>query len=114
MPRLLLAVLLLAAASPVQAADGAKLFALQCRSCHGAASTPAGPALAGVAGARIAARKDFKYSAALAGKGGTWTDASLDAYLTAPGRFAPGGRMVTAIPSAENRQALVAYLKTLR
>lgn len=97
-----------------QAPDGAKLFANQCKFCHGAASTPAGPALNGVAGARTASRPGFKYSPALSAKGGTWTDAALDQFLTSPSAYAPGSRMVVKVASPDNRAALIAYLKTLK
>lgn len=100
-------------ASPALAADGAQLFA-QCKVCHAAASTPMGPTLKGVAGAKIAGRTDFNYSPALKGKGGTWTDANLNAFLSGPGKFAPGAKMPISVPSAENRAALVAYLKTVK
>lgn len=103
-----------AGAAHAQAPDGAKLFAGQCKVCHGAASTPAGPALKGVAGAKVASRPGFKYSAALSAKGGTWTDAALDAYLTSPTTFAPGSRMVLKVANPANRKALVAHLKTLK
>lgn len=116
MPRLvaLLVPLVLALASPAAAADGAKLFALQCKSCHGAKSTLMGPSLAGVAGGKIAGRSDYKYSPGLIAKGGTWSDTALDAYMAKPTVFAPGTRMLAAVPAAENRAALVAYLKTLK
>lgn len=108
------AAMILAGGAEAQTPDGAKLFATQCRVCHGAASTPAGPALKGVAGAKVASRPGYKYSPALTAKGGTWTDASLDAYLAAPTTFAPGSRMVLKVASPVNRGALIAYLKTLR
>ena len=101
-----------AVATPSLAADGAKLFALQCKSCHGAKSTLMGPALDGVAGAKIAARTDFKYSAGLKAKSGTWTAANLDAYLAKPAGFAPGTRMTTAVTNADSRKAIVDYLAT--
>jgi|TARA_R100000935_G_scaffold48554_1_gene73195 cytochrome c len=115
----LLAGLLLAAApglaqAQAAASTGARLFNLQCKTCHGDKSTPAGPTLTGVAGAPIAARSDFNYSAALKAKGGTWTDAALDAYLAKPMAFAPGTRMMVAVPDANNRAAIVAYMKTLK
>lgn len=99
------------AAGPVLAADGAQLFNMQCKMCHN--GTPMGPPLAGVAGGPIAA-KAFAYSPALKAKGGTWTDASLDAFLKAPTTFAPGTKMMIAVPNDENRAAIVAYLKTLK
>lgn len=103
-----------AIAAPACAADGDKLFALQCKSCHGAASSLMGPSLAGVGGARIAARSDFKYSAGLKAKSGVWTEANLDAYLASPGGFAPGTRMNTGVPDAAARKAIVDYLGTLK
>lgn len=99
------------AAQPAAAADGQQLFNMQCKMCH--AGGPMGPALNGVAGGKIAA-KDFAYSPALKAKGGTWTDANLDAFLGAPTKFAPGTKMMIAVPSAENRTAIIAYLKTLK
>jgi cytochrome c len=105
---------LVIAATPAAAADGAKLFALQCKSCHAAKSSPMGPSLTGVAGAAVAGRTDYKYSAGLVAKGGKWTDAALDAYLAKPATFAPGTRMTYAVPVAENRTAIIGYLKTLK
>ena len=96
------------------AADGAKLFQLQCKTCHQAKSTPMGPSLGGVAGRPIASLSDFTYSAGLKAKGGTWTDAALDAYLTSPAKFAAGTKMPAAVPAAADRAAVIAYLKTLK
>jgi cytochrome c2 len=97
-----------------QAADGAKTFQLQCKTCHQAKSTPMGPSLNGVAGRKVASLSDYKYSPALAAKGGAWTDTSLDAFLAAPGKFAPGSKMPAALPGAPDRVAVIAYLKTLK
>jgi len=98
-------------AAPALAADGAQLFNMQCKMCH--SGGPMGPSLNGVAGGKIAA-KDFAYSPALKAKGGTWTDANLDAFLKAPAQFAPGTKMLIAVPSDENRAALIGFLKTLK
>ena len=101
-------------AVPALAADGARTYNLQCRTCHAAKSSVAGPSLNGVAGRKIAGLTDFAYSAALKGKAGAWTDAALDAYLAAPTKFAPGGRMITALASPADRAAVIAHLKTLK
>ena len=101
------------AASPVLAADGAQLFAMQCKMCHATAGSPMAPSLAGVAGSKIAS-KGFAYSPALKAKGGVWTDANLDAFLKMPSAFAPGTKMMISVPSDPNRAALVGYLKTLK
>jgi len=99
------------AAAPALAADGAQLFNMQCKMCHG--GSPMGPALTGVAGGPIAA-KAYAYSPALKAKGGAWTDANLDAFLKAPAAFAPGTKMMISVPSGESRTALIGYLKTLK
>ena len=113
--RLAACVALLSAAPAAAAEDGARAFALQCGGCHAAKSTVAGPSLAGVAGANIAARSDFSYSAALKAKAGeTWSESNLDAYLKAPASFAPGTRMVFAVPAAETRAAIVKHLQSLK
>ena len=99
------------AASPALAQDGAQLFNMQCKMCHN--GTPMGPSLAGVAGGPIAA-KTFAYSPGLKAKGGTWTDANLDAFLKAPATFAPGTRMLISVGAEPNRKAIIEYLKTLK
>jgi cytochrome c len=101
------------AASPALAQDGAKLFDQRCKVCHTPASTPMGPALKGVYGAKIASRPGFKYSPALSAKDGPWNDALLDTWLSGPFKFAPGTRMSINVPAAADRTALIGYLKTL-
>ncbi len=96
------------------AADGAKIFQLQCKTCHQAKSTPMGPSLTDVAGRKIAGLGDFTYSAGLKAKAGTWTDANLDAFLAGPAKFAPGSRMPASVAAPADRAAVVAYLKTLK
>ncbi|MDO8901141.1 MAG: c-type cytochrome [Phenylobacterium sp.] len=119
LPALLAGLVLAAAPGLVLAqapasSQGARLFNMQCKTCHGEKSTPAGPSLTGIAGGPIAGRDDYAYSPGLKAKGGTWTDAALDAYLAKPLAFAPGTRMMVAVPDANNRAAIVAYMKTLK
>ena len=106
-----LAAVLTLAAAPALAADGAQLFNMQCKMCHG--GSVMGPNLAGVAGGKIGAGA-FASSPALKAKGGTWTDANLDTYLKQPASFAPGTKMLINVPNDENRAAIIAYLKTLK
>ncbi len=102
-------------AGPALAANGAQLFTAQCKMCHQAKSGPMAPTLAGVAGAKIASRPGFTYSAALKAKSTqTWTDANLDAYLANPAGFAPGTRMMVKVAAPADRKALIGYLKTLK
>jgi cytochrome c len=105
--------ILLALAAPATAADGQKIFQLQCRTCHLAKSSLSGPSLIGVSKRSIAALPDYAFSEGLKSKGGTWTDENLDAFMAAPKKFAPGTRMPGAWPVAADRAALIAYMKTL-
>jgi cytochrome c len=99
------------AAGPALAQDGAQLFNMQCKMCHNGG--PMGPSLAGAAGGPIAA-KQFAYSPGLKAKGGTWTDANLDAFLKGPAAFAPGTKMLISVGAEPNRKAIIEYLKTLK
>ncbi|MBX3484563.1 c-type cytochrome [Phenylobacterium sp.] len=107
-----LAALLSLSAAPALAADGAQLFNMQCKMCHG--GSVMGPTLNGVAGGDIASKPGFAYSPGLKAKGGTWTDANLDAFLKAPAQFAPGTKMLIGVPAEENRAAIIDYLKALK
>ncbi len=103
-------------ASPACAADGGQLFADQCASCHvtAGASSEAGPSLAGVIWRRLAARDDFAYSPALKSRGGAWSPARLEDYLKDTQAFAPGTSMYFVVTDAEERKAIVGYLRSGR
>ena len=105
------------AASAQDAAAGKAAFGARCGGCHQVAASssgPMGPSLKGVYGRKIGSLGDFAYSAALKGKGGSWTVASLDAFLTSPVKFSPGGKMFTAVTAPADRANLIAYLKTAK
>lgn len=98
-------------------ASGQKLFGQRCAACHGTSAAekkPLGPHLAGVIGRKAAGVADFKYSPALAGMNLSWNDKNLDEFLAAPAKLAPGTTMVVGVPQAEDREDLIAYLKTLK
>jgi len=115
--RALFFTLLVFAAGPVLAQNaGADAFNDNCAACHGldSASNPVAPTLKGVAGRKIAGLTDFDYSPALKAKGGTWTDANLDAFIKDPQSFAPGSGMPSGEPDQARRQAIIAYLKSVK
>jgi cytochrome c len=96
---------------------GKSMFNGRCGACHQVAdakSGPAAPSLKGVYGRKIASLPDFNYSSALKAKGGTWTDANLDAWLSGPAKFAPGTKMFVAVTNAADRATLIGYLKTAK
>ena len=105
---------LLAEADP---AAGEKI-ASKCKSCHtfdeGGANR-IGPNLYGVMGRKIAGHEGFSYGDALKAKAAeSWTYDNLNAFLTSPRDWAPGTKMTFAgIKSAEDRAALLAYLRQL-
>lgn len=107
-----------ALARVASAAAGAAVFG-RCAACHsiGAGSPDRdGPNLYGVVGQPVAQnRPRFAYTAALRGVGGRWTGARLDAWLTAPQRFAPGTSMrFEGLADPLDRADVIAYLATQR
>ncbi|NIJ38345.1 cytochrome c [Sphingopyxis panaciterrae] len=95
-------------------AKGEAVFA-KCAACHTINSGGAngiGPNLFGTLGEEIGHGKHgFAFSSALAGMGGTWDFAKMDAWLTSPRKFAPGTKMSFAgLGSAEDRANLIVYL----
>jgi cytochrome c len=96
--------------------DGARLFRM-CMPCHaGEKNAPhrIGSNLWGIVGSRKAAHPDYRYSAALKAKGGTWSYRDLAEYLHNPRTFAPGTSMSFA-GMTDNRKIadLLVYLRTL-
>ncbi|MCA8888319.1 MAG: c-type cytochrome [Parvularculaceae bacterium] len=93
-----------------------------CAVCHAVTDPTApdyrkliGPSLYVVYGASSAHQEGFAYSAAMMSADITWDDANLDAYIHNPQKFMPGNMMsFPGEPRAEKREAIIAYLKTLK
>jgi len=108
-----IAAALLLAAAPARAADGAALFATHCAECHSLkeGKDKKGPSLLASVSKPAGGRNGFVYSDALKASGLVWTPETLDAYIAAPGKKLPGGKMkFDGLPDATERAALVAYL----
>ncbi|MEN8181833.1 MAG: FAD-dependent oxidoreductase [Myxococcota bacterium] len=90
----------------------------QCAVCHptdASGSHGAGPNLRGVIGRPAASAPDFAYSEALRGRGTTWTDQELDAFLTEPAGYAPGTSMPFAgLKDPTDRAAVIRFLRDLK
>jgi|GEM_PF-214983 cytochrome c2 len=86
-----------------------------CSGCHNIRfrSHGIGPDLHGVVGAPIARHTDrYKYSNALKGLSGVWTESRLHSFLADPQAFAPGTTMdIEGINDYEKRQSIIDYLK---
>lgn len=95
---------------------GREVFQQNCALCHGTGgeATGQGPSLAGVVGRRAGSQPDFGYTPALAKSGLTWDAATLGKFLADPGALVPGTNMIVALPSAEDRRDVVAFLSTLQ
>lgn len=100
-------------------ADPAKGQALTkvCATCHSfekGAAAKVGPDLYGVVGRPKGSAAGFSYSDAMKAKGGDWTFADLDSFITSPKSFVPGTKMgYGGEPDAGKRADIIAYLRTL-
>jgi aldose sugar dehydrogenase len=95
-----------------QAAIGRDTFNARCASCHDlSGANGAGPSLAGLMTRKIGSTPGFAYSAALAGRKDRWDEKRLKAYLSNPQAAVPGTSMPPAGVSAEEAEAVVAYLR---
>jgi cytochrome c len=103
-----------AAATTDPAADAAA-FA-PCAACHSTrpGENKIGPSLAGVLGRTSGSAPGFNYSGALKEAQIAWNETTLDKYLQNPTGFVRGTKMFTALRNPEQRQRVIAYLKTLQ
>lgn len=97
------------------AANGQRDFS-RCAACHAvqAGHNGIGPSLASVVGRQSGTEAGYHYSPAMTGAHITWDDASLDRFLTNPQSVVHGTKMFIAVPDAQQRQDIIAYLETLK
>lgn len=107
-------------AALVEAADaekGAKLFN-KCKACHSndqGGANKVGPPLWNIVGRDKAAVEGFKYSEAMAAKGGAWDNEALAHFLHKPKEYIEGTKMIFAGFSNNDDVAnMLAYLNTLK
>jgi cytochrome c len=108
--------LALPSAAPAQeTGDGERLFRQRCGTCHAlqAGQTRAGPHLDGIIGRRAGSVEGARYSRALQESGIVWDETTLDNFLANPRKTVPGTSMMVALPNADQRKAIIAYLKSL-
>ena len=102
-----------ASTSPAAAQDAAKgkqLFQT-CAACHSGQPGSLGPNLKGVVGRRAGSVPGFRYSAAMAKSGLTWTPTTLKAFLQHPQATVPGNRMpFGGFSNPADADAVIKYL----
>ena len=91
--------------------------AKKCAACHTFAKgdkNGVGPNLFGIVGDHKGEGRGFNFSAAMKGKGGTWTIDDLNQFITNPKGFVPGTAMGFAgIQKDSERADVIAYLNSL-
>jgi cytochrome c len=96
------------------AAEGEKIFAHKCATCHKigeGAKNFVGPELNGLIGRKTGSVPDYNYSDANKSSGITWDDATLNEFLTNPKAKIPGTKMMFAgLPNDTDKANVVAYL----
>jgi cytochrome c len=93
------------------AARGKAVFEKRCTGCHTMEADREGPRLAGVFGRKAGSVAGFGYSPGLKNSGITWTDATLERWLSDPDLVVKDNNMSIGVPKAEERRDLIAYLK---
>jgi cytochrome c len=93
------------------ATRGKAVFEKRCTGCHAMEADREGPRLAGVYGRKAGSVAGFAYSPGLKNSGITWTDATLEKWLSDPDLVVKDNNMSIAVPKAEERRDLIAYLR---
>ena len=87
---------------PGNAAHGQVVFDKRCTGCHAMDSDREGPRLAGVFGRRAGSVPGFSYSDGLKASGLTWTDTTLERWLSGPDMVVPDTKMDFYVPKRTN------------
>jgi cytochrome c len=103
------------AASAQEAGDGERLFRQRCAACHAleTGQSKAGPHLDGIIGRKAGSVEGARYSRALQASQIVWDEATLDNFLANPRRAVAGTTMTIGVPNADQRKAIIAYLKSV-
>lgn len=106
------------AATVAQAAGdpalGKQLYEQRCSGCHSVDTNRIGPLHQGVFGRKAGSVPQFNYSDALRHSKIVWDEKTLTQWLANPEALIPGQKMGYQVANAQDRDQLVAYLKTLK
>jgi cytochrome c len=92
--------------------QGRELFTRRCSGCHALDNNREGPRLRGIYGRKAGGVPEFTYSDALKKLNLNWDDTSLDRWLADPDAMAPDTDMAFRLSAAEERKAVIAWLRT--
>ena len=92
---------------------GRELYVKRCGGCHGLDNAKVGPPLRRIVGRRAAADPSFPYSDGLKKAGLVWDEATLDRWLSNPEALVFDNEMGFQLSRAEERSAIIEYLKQL-
>jgi len=104
------------AASAAHAANGDSAHGAQiyqrCQLCHSIERDLVGPRHLGLFGRKAGSIAGYAYSAAMKNSGITWSEDTLNQFLSGPQGYVPGTRMTfTGLPNEQDRADVIAYLK---
>jgi cytochrome c len=85
-----------------------------CMGCHSLDEDDVGPHHRGVVGRVAGTVPGYAYSPALKNSHIVWSPDTLDRWLTNPQALVPGVKMFFALPSAQDRADVIAYLTEQR
>jgi len=85
-----------------------------CMGCHSLDEDDVGPRHRGVVGRTAGTVPDYAYSPALKSSHIVWDADTLDRWLTNPQALVPGAKMFFAMPNAQDRADVIAYLAEQR
>ncbi|MGE0714178.1 MAG: cytochrome c family protein [Alphaproteobacteria bacterium] len=104
----------LLASADVKAGEAQSKKCAACHTFNQGGPNRVGPNLWNIVGAKHAHAEGFAYSPAMKEKPGTWDYEEISTFIANPKAYVPGTKMAFAgIPKAEDRAALIAYLRTL-
>jgi cytochrome c len=95
------------------AAHGKTVYQV-CMACHSLDEDDVGPRHRGVVGRVAGSVPGYAYSRALKNSGLKWNAANLDRWLSNPQALIPGVKMFFAMPNAQDRADVIAYLAEQR
>ncbi len=90
---------------------GAQIYQ-RCQLCHSIEHDLVGPRHLGLFGRKAGSIMGFPYSTAMRNSGITWSEDTLNQFLSGPQAYVPGTRMTfTGLPNERDRADVIAYLK---